>query len=237
MSGSEPTALLLHGFGGSGRVWARVQARLAIESIAPDLPGFGGAPALADPDVAAYADFVTEQLSALDRPVVLVGASMGGKIALATAARRPDLVDALVLCAPSPPTPEPIDPDQRRRQLCAWGDPDAGRGSIGDTLAKPVTPELFDILLADWLAVDEGAWRWWWEAGSRETIDVSGVNTPTVILGGDADERLGAEAQRRLTLPHLVHARVRSLAGAGHLLPVDDPAAVADAVMAAARRL
>ena len=235
MSAREPAALLLHGFGGAGRSWAQVQALLPFESIAPDLPGFGSAPPVPEPSVDGYAAFVVEQIAALgDRPVVLVGASMGGKVAMATAAQRPDLIGALVLCAPSPPTPEPIEPEQRRTQLAAWGDAGAGKRSVRESLAKPPTPDVFDALLADWLSVHERAWRWWWESGSRETIDVSGVTAPTLILCGGADDRLGAEAQTRLTLPHLPGARMQNVEGAGHLLAIDDPRAVADAIVAAA---
>lgn len=237
MSPGAPTALLLHGFGGAGRHWATLRSLLTLPSLAPNLPGFGGSAPLPEPSIAAYAAFVAEEIAAMSRPLVLVGASMGGKIAMAAAAARPDLVEALVLCAPSPPTPEPMAPEDRRDQLSAWRDAEAGERSVREGLANPPEPGVLEALLSDWLSVDAETWRWWWESGSRETLDVSAVRAPTLILGGEADERLGAQAQKRLTLPHLAGARLQAVEGAGHLLALDQPAAVAAAIEAAAGRL
>jgi pimeloyl-ACP methyl ester carboxylesterase len=59
---------------------------------APDLPGYGRAPL--EPGTVDYA---AEASGWLDRPAVVVGASFGGRVALALAVSRPELVDRLVL--------------------------------------------------------------------------------------------------------------------------------------------
>jgi pimeloyl-ACP methyl ester carboxylesterase len=83
--------------------WERTHADFdrvleGLDAIAPDLPGFG---ATAPPDEAwgspEYAEALIPVLEAEGRPVVLVGHSFGGRVALILAAARPDLVDALIL--------------------------------------------------------------------------------------------------------------------------------------------
>ena len=66
--------------------------------IALDLPGFGrSAPPDAPWGAADYAEAVVPVLDAMTRPVVVVGHSFGGRVAVTLAAERPDDVGALVL--------------------------------------------------------------------------------------------------------------------------------------------
>lgn len=69
-----------------------------LEAAAPDLPGFGETPA---PPQAwgsrEYADVVSRMLEEMATPVVVLGHSFGGTVALQLAALAPDQVQALVL--------------------------------------------------------------------------------------------------------------------------------------------
>ncbi len=107
-TGDAEPALFVHGLGGSGGNWTDfaglLRDRLAIESI--DLPGFGrsGAAARDDYSLPAHTRTVIGYLEQSGRgPVHLVGNSMGGAIALAVAAQRPDLVRTLTLISPAVP--------------------------------------------------------------------------------------------------------------------------------------
>jgi pimeloyl-ACP methyl ester carboxylesterase len=110
-----PEVLVLHG-------WARTHAdfaavvgpsspRGALATLAPDLPGFGSTPA--PPTAWGAADYAGALVPLLEeetagRPVVVLGHSRGGCIAVALAAARPDLVRGLVLTgAPLLPRPGP----------------------------------------------------------------------------------------------------------------------------------
>lgn len=92
--------LAIHGLTGHGQRWQTLATRHLAEFAvaAPDLLGHGrsswAAPWTIDANVAALADL-------LDGPVVVVGHSFGGAIALNLAAARPDLVSALVLLDPA----------------------------------------------------------------------------------------------------------------------------------------
>lgn len=98
------TILFIHGLGGSLSSWAAVlgdfAARYRVAAI--DLPGHGGSdkPSAnnADYTIAGLATSVGEVIEKLDlSPVVLVGHSLGGAVALQLALDRPKLVRAVAM--------------------------------------------------------------------------------------------------------------------------------------------
>ena len=98
-----PRVLLVHGMTGYGRRWNSLAAHLPeVSMLAPDLIGHGrsswDAPWTIDANVAALAALVDVEVAG---PLVVVGHSFGGAIALALSAARPDLVSALVLLDPA----------------------------------------------------------------------------------------------------------------------------------------
>ncbi len=100
----EPTLVLIHGFGDHLMTWRAVFDQLATgrQVLAFDLPGFGASEKPAGRyTLDAMADRVRSLLRHIQGPVVLVGHSMGGEIALATAIAEPDRVVALILIAPA----------------------------------------------------------------------------------------------------------------------------------------
>ncbi|BAU31816.1 alpha/beta fold hydrolase [Microcella alkaliphila] len=106
---TPPRVVALHGWGRDGTDFETVLSGLDAVSI--HLPGFGPAPA---PESAwgtgQYAELVADAIAAY-APVVLVGHSFGGRVAVRLAAARPELVSGLVLTgvplvrltAPTPP--------------------------------------------------------------------------------------------------------------------------------------
>ena len=100
--------LMLHGLGSSGASWRHVAPALGerFRVIAPDARGHGDSdwthdysPELMAEDVAGF----LEQVGVL--AAIMVGHSMGGVIAYAVAATRPELVRLLVLEEMPPPDP------------------------------------------------------------------------------------------------------------------------------------
>jgi lipase len=96
--------LAVHGLTGHGRRWETLATRHLPEFaiVAPDLIGHGrsswAAPWSIDANVGALAGLLDADA---DGPVVVVGHSFGGAVALNLAAARPDLVTALVLLDPA----------------------------------------------------------------------------------------------------------------------------------------
>ncbi len=99
---SDRTALFLHGAGGGGwewRIWSETVRAHAWYVRAPDLARTDG-----DASSARWEDHlaaVHRELDAAGAPCVVIGASLGGLLALAVAPRA----SALVLINPLPPAP------------------------------------------------------------------------------------------------------------------------------------
>ncbi len=85
---AAPALVLLHGLAATGAVWSGLADHLADRWpgpwFAPDLPGHGQSPPPARYTFGALAARVAEQLDP-DRPVVVLGHSLGGVVALALA--------------------------------------------------------------------------------------------------------------------------------------------------------
>lgn len=163
-----PTAVFVHGLGGSSLNWTDLmhELRHQVDGWAVDLGGFGYSPPPRDGDMtpAGHARGVAEFIEYLEAsgradargPVHLFGNSMGGAVALQVAARRPDLVRSLTLISPALPSltitkgnvhlPVIAVPGVGERLVPKFMELDATarvRGSIDATYADPsrVTPE------------------------------------------------------------------------------------------------
>jgi pimeloyl-ACP methyl ester carboxylesterase len=99
--GRGPTIVLLHGLGGFAESWRKTIEVLArsAEVLAPDLPGFGlSAKPRTRYDLAFFTDALHGFLDAIGvDQVSLVGHSLGGAVAVASALTRPARVDRLAL--------------------------------------------------------------------------------------------------------------------------------------------
>ena len=100
--GNSPTLLLVHGLGDqASSTWAGLIEELAVDYhvLAVDLPGFGRSDKLnrlySPKEYAAYLRWLVDRFSA--EPVVLLGHSLGGGVALRFAADYPRQVQRLVL--------------------------------------------------------------------------------------------------------------------------------------------
>ncbi|MCJ1715154.1 alpha/beta fold hydrolase [Curtobacterium sp. VKM Ac-2922] len=241
------TAFCLHALGSSSEEFATMRTRLAgtLDLIGIDLPGFGRSSA-------ATGTSVEEMVERVERAVgrsgatewVLIGHSMGGKVASVVASRTIDGSNglfglrAVVLLAASPLSPEPMD-DERRKTMLDW----AADGEIGadeaDTFVTantdgPLPPEPSAMAVHDVQRADPRAWTDWLVRGSREdwSAEFPPNPVPALVLAGASDGDLGPEAQRTLNLPHWPNGEFDVVPGAAHLLPWERPDQVAERIRA-----
>jgi len=222
----------LHALGASARSWDRVIARLpGHDCVALDLPGFGDNAAMGHLSVAETLDwFVGEVARHESARWIVVGHSMGGKIATLTAARRPA---GVVLVAASPPAPEPMDEARRAEMLDWFADGPATQAQaekfVSANTAGPLPHDLTEQAIADVRRSAHAAWRGWLEEGAREDWDARAgmIDVPALIVAGSEDGDLGEDAQRRLNAPHYTHPQIEVVANAAHLIPYEQPEALA----------
>ncbi len=238
----KPVIFLLHALGGSARSFDVVIPLLpAFDCVAIDLPGFGDAADASALGVEQVAASVIDRIKGrAPKRWMLVGHSMGGKIATILAARAEGGAIGLsglagvVLLAASPPEPEPMDED-RRQMMIGW----ASAGSVSHDNAQAfvtmnqagdMASEAERSAVTDVTRASRHGWLGWLERGSREdwSANVGVLDTPALIVAGSEDgEDLGAEAQRRLNAPHYANATLEVVQQSGHLLPLEQPATIA----------
>ena len=211
------------------------QAQLASLSdrfrvVALDLPGHG-ALATRPFTLDSAADQVAAVIEATSpgRPVVVVGLSLGGYVAMHLVSRRPELVRGLVL---SGATAEPVSWRGLPYRALAAG-MDRGAGERLDRL----NAWFFRTRFPPWIADPIVAGGFWYDGGAQALRALVGqrfaerlatYDGPTLLLNGtyDLPFRLSAATFARAARDP---RRVR-LAGATHLANLDRPTAFADAV-------
>jgi len=232
------TLLALHYWAGAGHEFNYLLPWLpaGLRLLAPDLPGYGQQPVPPgfDFSVASYTDWVAAYVAEqqLD-DYYLLGHSMGGKFALALAARQPLGLRGLLLLSPSPPTPEPISPPDRQASRAAWGKPEEAEKTFHKITNRPLPDSARLQIVGDNLRTSRAAWEAWLDLGSKEDLAalMPGIHVPCSLLVGTADRAIPAEAQERQTRPLLPAGSAYGLVpGAGHLLPYEAPEEVAHAL-------
>ncbi len=237
--GEGPPLLLLHGFDSSFLEFRRLAPRLAPHHrlLIPDLYGFGFSPRPEGGDYApsGVLGHLEGLLQLLEQsqpgPVGLIGASMGGSVAMELARRQPQRIGQLLLLAPAglDGRPRPLPPvldglgvqllslPGVRRGLCrsAFADPEA---SIG-----PPELEIASLHLATpgWADSLRRFARSGGFAGCGEPLPAQ----PLIALWGRQDRILRPPQKRAAQA--LLGERLREVEGCGHLPHLDRPELVA----------
>lgn len=236
VQGSDVALLFLHYWGGSSSIWRKVIGLLddKVRCIAVNQRGWGGSVATDSRyDLVAMADdtvAIIEQLN-LGR-VILVGHSMGGKVAQIVAARRPPQLVGLVLVAPSPPTPMPVPAEVRQQMFQSYQSAAGVEQQALGMLAGPfLPPEDRTGVVSDTLAGIPEAKREWTEHGMVADLGIAtgDIAVPTVILVGSLDRVEAPERLRTIFGKIVPQTRFIELADVGHLVPLEAPKQIADA--------
>ena len=223
----RPSVVFIHGAGAGSGIWSMTMARVArsAHAIAIDLPGHGPSALgeLGTLSLERYRDAVGELCGALCLgPSVLVGHSLGALVAFEAALAWPDKVRALVLCAAAPRMP--VDPEL---MSLLRDDPDQATIWLADHALSPhAKPALRRGFLAAGAAAPPEVTRADFEIvrAADLTDRLAALACPITWLDG-ADDAIVPPALREGR-----RGEVMTVPAAGHLLPIEAPAAIAELV-------
>jgi pimeloyl-ACP methyl ester carboxylesterase len=228
--GEGPPALLVHGMAGHAGEWDGTAAWLSPSHrvVAPDARGHGRSERRpGDLSRAAFVDDLAYWIELLGlAPAVVIGQSLGAHTAFLLAARRPELVRAVVV-AEAAPEPDPDAPASVEAWLRSWplpfashedalaffGDTTWGRAWAGGLERRDdgLGPAFdVDVMVA---ALDE-AERSFWDEWRR-------VRCPALVVRADDDGIPEALVERMVTDAPQATAAV--VPGAGHDLHLHQP--------------
>jgi pimeloyl-ACP methyl ester carboxylesterase len=179
-----PPVVFVHGLFGQGKNWTTIAKGLADGHRVTllDLPDHGHSPWTERIDYLDMARLVATELETLGEPATLVGHSMGGKVAMQLALRRPELLRALVVVDVAPVAyPETggrtDDPNEEASPFAAYIaamraldlDRLGTRQEADEALRAAVpSPMVRGFLLQSLVREDGDGWRW------RLNLDVLG---------------------------------------------------------------
>lgn len=231
----EPLLVFINGLGTDHRIWDRVLEALPaqLSTLVYDLRGQGLSElGTGRYDVAALSDDLELLLQRVGaRSVVLVGFSMGGLVAQQFALAHPARVRGLVLCATAARIGD-AETWGRRAEAVRRG----GLAAVADAVIERWFSESFRALsphlVRGYRTLIERAEPAGYLAALQLLADadlsalVPQLAVPALLVAGGADlatppELLRAQAER------MAGAQFRVLAGAGHLLGVEQPEALA----------
>lgn len=220
--------VLLHGLFGSGRNWMTVARKLAAGNhrvAAADLRNHGSSQWTDTMSYPEMADDLRDTITALGLgPVALLGHSMGGKAAMLTALRHPELVDRLVVVDVAPVAYPPAFEVYARAMRGARLDGVQRRAEVEQQLVDAVPSAGTRAFLLQNLVLDDAGARWRPNLAVIEAAlpDISGwpavdgrYDGPALFVpGGKSDYvRPEHEAEIRRLFPA---ATIAGVAEAGH---------------------
>lgn len=223
---TQPVLLLVPGMLNDERVWAGVAQALA------DVAQVRVARVTTQATILAMAQDAWALLADLppEAPVVLVGFSMGGYVAIEMLARPQRRLRAAALVATSARPESPQGQAQREKSIAALqGDFARTVQGIAQWGSHEPTPALLQALTA--MMLDVGA-----ETAVRQTRAIMArgdhrealarLDLPVHVLCGAAD-RITPPALSQELAALIPHARFHEIEKAGHMLPLEQPQTVA----------
>ena len=243
--GVGPSLLCIHGVGPGTTGQANFNPLLAVlpESVPVhliDLIGFGASarkPAQPGFDVALWLDQIEAALDRIGGPAILVGNSVGGALALKTAARRDDLQGVLALGAAAAGGGATAElkafwraPRDRDALAAAMAPMTGARSAPSPQLVAERWAAFSDPDYARWFdetLADPGACL---SAAALTADEAAKIRTPSRILHGMLDRACPPGPLAELVIQRLPRADLTLLGGCGHNVIAERTADVVAAI-------
>jgi len=225
--------VFVHGFPLSGSAWRhQIEAfRSSHRVIALNLRGFGGSDTQAGSvPMAKYAADLFALLEQLEvGPIVLIGHSMGGYVALAFARDSPEMLRGLVLVGTKAGSDTP---EAAAGRLATAEKVEAdGTGAVIEAMvSKMLAPDNRDAIMADQVrrmmspatpAGVAGALLGMAERSDSTPI-LDQIEVPTLIIAGEADAVI-PPSESEILANGIPRAELKLIPRAGHLVAFEQP--------------
>ncbi len=238
----QPAILFLHGFMGSGADWAETISALdeRYYCVAPDLPGQGCSLGLPPEDytIEGATRTLLDLLDGLEiSRAALVGYSMGGRLALHAALRRPRLLGGLVIVGASAGIEDAAAREERRsadERLAGWMEGHSIEEIVAAWEGLPVfagqSRELRESLRPGRLSHVPQELASLLRTAGQGTLPpvwdrLGEITSPTLLVAGEADDAYVRSAYRMSEA--LPRGRARLVPGSGHAPQLEQPDAFA----------
>lgn len=229
--GDKPPLVLIHGAGGTHLHWPATLRRLnGFRVFALDLPGHGKSEGPGRQTIPAYGDAVLAWMDAVGlRRAVIGGHSMGGAIAQILALGHPERVIGLLL----------VGTGARLRVAPAILENAASEATFSqavDTVVQwafspTASPRLVEVAAQRWAEVRPAVLHGDFLACDRFDImeRLPEINVPALVICGE-DDRLTPVRYAQFLAERLPQAELVVIPQAGHMVMLEQPAAVTQAV-------
>lgn len=224
-AGGLPTLIMVHGAGGRSEVWSGQVNGLShlVQAVAIDLPGHGASNGSAMESIEAYSDWISGVIEkTVEKPVFLMGHSMGGAITQITAIRRPELLSGIILAATGPRL--------KVAPQFLQGLVDDFDATVEKFLGYAYGPEAGDSLIKEGIRIMKEAGREsvYRDLSACDRFDsaggLSGIKMPCLILCGEKDLLTPPAFSAKLH-DAIAGSTLEHIPDVGHTLMIENPRA------------
>jgi pimeloyl-ACP methyl ester carboxylesterase len=229
--GQRPPVVLLHGAGGTHLSWPfEIRRLLGYHVFALDLPGHGKSAGRGQQSIAGYTTAVKDWMDALHmHRAVFIGHSLGSAVVLTLALDYPDQVIGLGILGGAPRLRVAADILENTSSPTTFHN--AVEKIVARSFAPQAPPQLVElagqrmletrpsVLHGDMLACDL----------FDETERVNNIQQPALVLCG-AEDHMTSARQSQFLATALGNARLVIIPDAGHMVMLEKPVEVADAI-------
>jgi pimeloyl-ACP methyl ester carboxylesterase len=230
--GQRSAVVLIHGAGGTHLYWPPELRRLAgYRVFALDLPGHGKSAGRGLQSITAYALAVKDWMLALGlHSAVFAGHSMGSAIALTLSLEQADHVNGLILLgagARLKVAPELLDNAASQttyqnavNMVIDWSFGSGAPPRLKELAAQRMAETRSSVLYGDFVACNN----------FDETERIEQIRQPALVVCGSED-RMTPLRQSQFLMEHIPGAKLKTILGAGHMVMLEKPQAVADTML------
>lgn len=235
MLGAGPVVLMLHGVLGGSRAFApQVEsfASLGYRAVAWDMPGYGHSAPIEPYNFMGLAHSCIALIESLlqaqgGTSLILLGHDIGGMVAQEVVARRPELVNRLILCgtlAAAPAGEAAPEACQDMAQLAQTLMPQrVGPGALPEGV-RLATYCMGGVHAATYRKALEAM------AGFDRRADLARIRVPTLLVAGEYDRQAPPQAMQEMA-DAIRGSRYLALGGIGHFQNLEAPEAFDGAVL------